>query len=73
CEDGFNYCGHHLESLGNYRAQIDQALGQAGQPNDTNHEKNSLFTCVDALGDILFLDFCAKGCKDHFGRNDSCA
>ena len=55
-------------SLGNYQAQIDQALADAGQSTD---DGSALFHCVGgASGVIQYLQTCPGACHDAGSGND---
>ncbi|KAB8231656.1 hypothetical protein ETB97_012176 [Aspergillus alliaceus] len=69
CKTGLNYCGWNLLNIGNYGAQVNGALGAAGQPTDDGHIRESLFHCNGGdNGDISFITYCGGGCRD--GGND---
>jgi hypothetical protein len=62
----------HLR-IGNYQAQIDQALHDAGV-GEADGGADDLFHCVGgANGVIAFLGFCANGCRTNpIGVSDVC-
>ncbi|KAJ9205078.1 hypothetical protein DTO164E3_1701 [Paecilomyces variotii] len=74
CKTGLNYCGYNLLNIGNYGAQINEALENAHQPTDDAHIHESLFHCNGGEnGDITFQTYCTSGCKDGgSGRSDYC-
>jgi hypothetical protein len=62
-------------NAGNYQAQIDQAIADAGVPEEDNG-KSALFFCEGgANGVILFIQECAVGkCVDAgTGKSDFCS
>ncbi|KAF2628418.1 hypothetical protein BU25DRAFT_339449 [Macroventuria anomochaeta] len=62
CKTGLNYCGRALLSIGNYKAQVNQALKDEGQPTDQKHIDDALFYCKGGdNGDIEFQSFCGEG------------
>ncbi|KIM92218.1 hypothetical protein PILCRDRAFT_115522 [Piloderma croceum F 1598] len=74
CTPGLNYCGSSLLKKGNYQAQIDQALADAGVQEVDNGE-SALFACEGGSnGVIKFLQECTVGeCVDAgTGRSDYC-
>ncbi|EFW19377.1 hypothetical protein D8B26_007612 [Coccidioides posadasii str. Silveira] len=58
-------------ALGNYYAQIVQALHQAKLPTDPRHVQNTLFQCIGGPnGEIKVIKFCGAACHDG-GNNHS--
>ncbi|KAK4206872.1 hypothetical protein QBC37DRAFT_299943 [Rhypophila decipiens] len=75
CRSGLAYCGLTLLNMGNYRAQIKDALKASGRPTTETDIYESLFGCIDGNGNIKFLKFCAgySGCYDRGrGKDDEC-
>ncbi|KAJ7892654.1 hypothetical protein B0H13DRAFT_2665636 [Mycena leptocephala] len=73
CTPNLDYCGRTLLEIGNYQAQIDQALHDAGV-GEADGGADDLFHCVGgANGVITFLGFCANGCHTNpIGVSDVC-
>ncbi|KFY44048.1 hypothetical protein V494_01672 [Pseudogymnoascus sp. VKM F-4513 (FW-928)] len=70
CKPGLNYCGKTLRAVGNYQAQIDQAVFDAGQQL-LNNGLGDLFYCVGGNnGVIRWKSHCGNGCVDG-GRDHS--
>ena len=64
-----------LSNAGNYQAQIDQAIADAGVP-EVDNGKSTLFSCLGgAQGVILFKEECTVGkCVDAgTGKSDFCS
>ncbi|OJK04269.1 hypothetical protein ASPACDRAFT_21780 [Aspergillus aculeatus ATCC 16872] len=74
CKTGLNYCGYNLLNIGNYAAQINQALSDAKQHIDSAHIHESIFHCNGGSnGDITWLAYCGSGCQDGgSGKSDFC-
>ncbi|EAW13739.1 uncharacterized protein ACLA_044590 [Aspergillus clavatus NRRL 1] len=74
CKTGLNYCGYNLLNIGNYGAQVNEALVAAHQSTDDGHIRESLFQCNGGSnGDITFITYCGGGCRDGgSGRSDYC-
>ncbi|KAJ7182436.1 hypothetical protein C8R43DRAFT_1054372 [Mycena crocata] len=74
CTPGLTYCGSSLIKKGNYQAQIDQALADAGvREVDSGH--SSLFHCEGGPnGVISYVASCDVGkCVDAGkGQDDHC-
>lgn len=70
-ELGFVFDSHI--TIGDYQAQIDQSLADAGQGN-ANNGRDDLFQCIGGdNGVIKFLQYCGNGCKDEgSGVSDRC-
>ncbi|GAB1192431.1 hypothetical protein BDV32DRAFT_117298 [Aspergillus pseudonomiae] len=74
CKTSLNYCGYNLLGIGNYAAQINEALKAAGQPTDDAHIRESLFHCNGGNnGDISWITYCGGSCQDGgSGKSDYC-
>jgi len=75
CTPGLDYCGLTLLHKGNYQAQIDQAIADAGVP-EVDNGKSALFFCEGGdNGVIKFIEECTVGkCVDAgTGESDYCA
>ncbi|RFN45234.1 hypothetical protein FIE12Z_10515 [Fusarium flagelliforme] len=73
CTAGLRYCGYVLLRLGNYDAQIRQALSDGGKPINDDWIKNSYFDCIGGNGGLIkWLNKC-KACVDNrYGNSDTC-
>ncbi|KAM7193458.1 hypothetical protein V8F33_007837 [Rhypophila sp. PSN 637] len=82
CVPGQKYCGFILlggkdDDFKAWKARVDQALHDAGQPADPTHEWGSLFRCLTPTT-IKFEEFCStKGCQPASnnacdGKNECC-
>ncbi|KAJ4006115.1 hypothetical protein NW752_001365 [Fusarium irregulare] len=73
CTTGLRYCGYVLLKVGNYDAQIRQALSDGGHPINDDWIKYSYFDCIGGYGGLIkWLDKC-KGCVDSpEGNSDVC-
>ncbi|KAJ4153575.1 hypothetical protein LMH87_010058 [Akanthomyces muscarius] len=76
CNKGLLYCGNTLLAIGNYRAQIDDAVAKAGIRRFKGDDltTDSLFKCLGGSnGDIEYTNFCRRGCQNGgSGKNDFC-
>ncbi|KAJ4401335.1 hypothetical protein N0V91_007999 [Didymella pomorum] len=71
CKTGLDYCGRGLLNIGNYEAQVEQALKDKDRPTDQKHRDDALFYCKGgANGDIEFQSFCGENrCVDGGSDN----
>lgn len=61
-------------AIGNYAAQINQALALAHQTNPQDADKALFFCEGGSNGNIVFTTSCANGCEDGgAGNTDYCA
>ncbi|PTB36169.1 uncharacterized protein TrAFT101_000136 [Trichoderma asperellum] len=75
CITGLDYCGYNLLGIGNYQAQISDALQKASlDPTNKGIATNTLFHCVGGYnGNIVVIKFCANTCADGGpGKSDFC-
>ncbi|KAM7216520.1 hypothetical protein V8F06_008048 [Rhypophila decipiens] len=80
------YCGWSLldgKDRATWEPRVNQALGNASQPQDGTHKWDSLFLCKTPTT-LQFVDFCKKDLSNHIicqpansgkcsGNNDCCA
>ncbi|KAL6890036.1 hypothetical protein GGI43DRAFT_416226 [Trichoderma evansii] len=75
CTPGLDYCGFNLLGIGNYQAQITDALQKASlDSSNKGVSTNTLFHCVGGQnGDIVVIKFCTNRCVDGGpGKSDFC-
>ncbi|EGX88666.1 hypothetical protein CCM_08711 [Cordyceps militaris CM01] len=74
CNTGLRYCGAGLLSKGNYLPQILDELSRVSSPIDKAHIYNTIFYCAGGSnGDIRYVTFCDRGCRDGgSGHDDFC-
>ncbi|KAF2419881.1 hypothetical protein EJ08DRAFT_642416 [Tothia fuscella] len=86
CKQGLEYCGRGLlkECNANLPANSNSSntnlliqglpeLAANHQPTNAVHINESLFYCLDGVGNIGYQRFCDSGCRDGgSGKNDYC-
>ncbi|KAJ3481225.1 hypothetical protein NLG97_g7874 [Lecanicillium saksenae] len=74
CTGGLTYCGATLLDIGNYRAQIVQALEAVGNPTSEDWVTRTLFYCTGFSGGAIeFRQACGPHCTNAgTNMNDYC-